>query len=103
MSELTWFKSSYSDNTGGDCVEAAFTWRKSSYSDSGGGECVEAAAAWAKSSYSDSSGGECVEVATTSVIHIRDSKDIARPSLHVSPAAWDVFIAKVRTASHPSC
>lgn len=78
MSELTWFKSSYSDNTGGDCVETAFTWRKSSYSDSGGGECVE--------------------VATTSAIHIRDSKDIARPSLRVSPAAWGVFIAEVRNS-----
>ncbi|MDQ0952341.1 hypothetical protein QFZ24_006264 [Streptomyces phaeochromogenes] len=78
MSELNWFKSSYSDSGGGDCVEAAFTWRRSSYS--------------------DSSGGECVEVATTSAIHIRDSKDIARPSLHVSPAAWGVFIAEVRNS-----
>ncbi|MFI6276496.1 DUF397 domain-containing protein [Streptomyces sp. NPDC050988] len=75
MSELTWFKSSYSDNTGGDCVEAGFTWRRSSYS--------------------DSSGGDCVEVATTSAIHIRDSKDIAQPSLRVSPAAWGAFIAGV--------
>ncbi|TRO69713.1 DUF397 domain-containing protein [Streptomyces sp. IB201691-2A2] len=78
MSELNWFKSSYSDSGGGDCVEAAFTWRRSSYS--------------------DSSGGDCVEVATTSAIHIRDSKDIARPSLHVSPAAWGVFIAEVRNS-----
>ncbi|MFC8665741.1 DUF397 domain-containing protein [Streptomyces sp. NPDC057199] len=78
MTQLTWFKSSYSDSSGGECVEAAFTWRKSSYS--------------------DSSGGDCVEVATTSAIHIRDSKDIARPSLRVSPAAWDAFIAEVRTS-----
>ena len=83
MSELNWFKSSYSDSGGGDCVEAAFTWRRSSYS--------------------DSSGGECVEVATTSAIHIRDSKDIARPALRVSPVAWGVFITEVRIASHPSC
>ncbi|MGA5501017.1 DUF397 domain-containing protein [Streptomyces umbrinus] len=83
MSELIWFKSSYSDSGGGDCVEAAFTWRRSSYS--------------------DSSGCDCVEVATTSAIHIRDSKDIARPALRVSPVAWGVFIAEVRTASHPSC
>ncbi|WP_405955190.1 DUF397 domain-containing protein [Streptomyces phaeochromogenes] len=80
MSNLTWFKSSYSDNTGGECVETAFT--------------------WFKSSYSDNTGGDCVEVATTSSIHIRDSKDIARPSLHVSPVAWGVFIAEVRNSPH---
>ena len=83
MSELNWFKSSYSDSGGGDCVEAAFTWRKSSYS--------------------DNTGGECVEVATTSAIHIRDSKDIARPSLRVSPVAWGTFIADVRTVPLSSC
>ncbi|MEV0221686.1 DUF397 domain-containing protein [Streptomyces sp. NPDC050704] len=55
---------------------------------------------WFKSSYSDSSGGECVEVATTSTIHVRDSKDISRPFLHLSPAAWDAFIAEVRTTPH---
>jgi len=103
MSELNWFKSSYSDSGGGDCVEAAFTWRRSSYSDNTGGDCVEAAGAWAKSSYSDSGGGECVEVATTSVIHIRDSQDIARPSLRVSPVAWGTFIADVRTVPLSSC
>ncbi|MCX4908555.1 DUF397 domain-containing protein [Streptomyces sp. NBC_00878] len=97
MSNLTWFKSSYSDSTGGECLEAALDWTKSSYSDNTGGECVEAAGAWAKSSYSDSSGGDCVEVAATSTIHIRDSKDIAQPSLRVSPAAWGVFIADVGT------
>ena len=103
MSELNWFKSSYSDSGGGDCVEAAFTWRRSSYSDNTGGDCVEAAGAWAKSSYSDSGGGDCVEVATTSAIHIRDSKDIARPSLRVSPVAWGTFIADVRTVPLSSC
>lgn len=42
-------------------------WRKSSYSGDTGGECVECAplgsASWRKSSYSGSSGGDCVEVA----------------------------------------
>ncbi|MCF1600274.1 DUF397 domain-containing protein, partial [Streptomyces muensis] len=38
-----WFKSSYSDDGGGNCVEVAYTWRKSSYSDGGGGNCVEVA------------------------------------------------------------
>jgi hypothetical protein len=69
---LTWFKSSYSDNTGGECLEAAFSWRKSSYS--------------------DSSGGDCVEVAPTTAIHIRDSKAPDRPYLTVSPAAWTRFL-----------
>ncbi|MEU7056182.1 DUF397 domain-containing protein [Streptomyces sp. NPDC046197] len=73
MSNLTWFKSSYSDNTGGECLEAAFT--------------------WLKSSYSDSSGGECLEVASTTHIHIRDSKTPYHPHLTVSPAAWADFLA----------
>jgi len=42
-------------------------------------------------------------VATTSAIHIRDSKDIARPSLRVSPVAWGTFIADVRTVPLSSC
>ncbi|MFI6334660.1 DUF397 domain-containing protein [Streptomyces sp. NPDC050535] len=73
MTELMWFKSSYSDSTGGECLEAAVTWRKSSYS--------------------DSSGGDCVEIATTSAIHIRDSKAPSLPHLTVSPATWTAFLA----------
>ncbi|MFD8381068.1 DUF397 domain-containing protein [Streptomyces sp. NPDC059679] len=73
MSRLTWFKSSYSDNTGGDCVEVALDWRKSSYS--------------------DSSGGECVEVATTpATVHVRDSKIPDGPNLHISADAWSDFL-----------
>ncbi|MEE1806981.1 DUF397 domain-containing protein, partial [Streptomyces sp. BE133] len=29
--ELSWFKSSYSGNEGGACIEVAYDWRKSSY------------------------------------------------------------------------
>ncbi|MFD4621568.1 DUF397 domain-containing protein [Streptomyces sp. NPDC058475] len=72
MTELKWFKSSYSDSGGGECVEAAFSWRKSSYS--------------------DNTGGECVEVATTTAIHIRDSKAPDRAYLSVSPATWTAFL-----------
>ncbi|MFJ7900531.1 DUF397 domain-containing protein [Streptomyces sp. NPDC096198] len=93
MTALAWFKSSYSDSSGGDCVEVALSWFKSSYSDSGGGECVEAAFAWHKSSHSDSGGGDCVEVARAAHIHIRDSKAPHRPHLTVSPAAWAGFLA----------
>ncbi|WP_381794973.1 DUF397 domain-containing protein [Streptomyces niveus] len=49
---------------------------------------------WFKSSYSDSSdGSECVEVATTaSAVLVRDSKNIAGPSLGLSPTAWASFV-----------
>ncbi|MER6626916.1 DUF397 domain-containing protein [Streptomyces sp. NPDC000987] len=76
MTELKWFKSSYSDSGGGDCVEVALSWRKSSYS--------------------DSSGGECVEVAACTLIHVRDSKAPETPHLTVSPATWSAFLGGVR-------
>jgi hypothetical protein len=74
---LHWFKSSYSDDGGGACVEVAYAWRKSSYSDSGGGACVEVAA--------------CPHATT---IHIRDSKNApGGPTLTVSGDAWASFLA----------
>ncbi|MEU5219090.1 DUF397 domain-containing protein [Streptomyces sp. NPDC020807] len=49
--------------------------------------------AWFKSSYSDAEGGACVEVAAgTGTVHIRDSKDVTRPGLRVSPDAWSGFV-----------
>ncbi|MGW1871905.1 DUF397 domain-containing protein [Streptomyces sp. NPDC001975] len=72
-SELTWFKSSYSSGSEGDCVEVALHWRKSSYS--------------------SGSQGDCLEVATCpTTIHIRDSKDRQGPHLTLSPAAWAGFL-----------
>lgn len=71
-STLRWFKSSYSDDGGGDnCVEVALDWRKSTYSDSGGGDCVEVAA--------------CPEA-----VHVRDSKNPG-PVLTLTPATWVGF------------
>ncbi|MEO3975621.1 DUF397 domain-containing protein [Streptomyces sp. CAU 1734] len=70
--ELSWFKSSYSDDGGGNCIEVA--WFKSSYSGGGGGNCVE------------------VSVRAEAVL-IRDSKNKQRPPLTVSPAAWSTFTA----------
>ncbi|MFK0158311.1 DUF397 domain-containing protein [Streptomyces sp. NPDC090499] len=71
---LRWFKSSYSDSGGGDCVETAYTWRKSSYSDDGGGQCREIS--------------PCPQA-----IHIRDSKTApAGPHLSLSPTAWAGFL-----------
>lgn len=72
---LNWFKSSYSDGEGGDCLEAAYTWRKSSHSD---GE-----------------GGECVEISTCPhAIHIRDSKNPTGPHLTLSPTTWSAFLQR---------
>ncbi|NUK12831.1 DUF397 domain-containing protein [Streptomyces lunaelactis] len=70
---LRWFKSSYSSDSGGDCIEVAFDWHKSSYS--------------------SSSGGDCVEVATCpQAIHVRDSKNPDGPQLAVTPDTWSTFV-----------
>ncbi|NGO43281.1 DUF397 domain-containing protein [Streptomyces ureilyticus] len=72
--DLAWFKSSYSSNEGGDCLEVAYAWRKSSYS--------------------SDEGGNCVEVAThPSAVHIRDSKNPTGPVLTVAPASWAAFVS----------
>ncbi|WKX11609.1 DUF397 domain-containing protein [Streptomyces sp. NL15-2K] len=63
--ELSWFKSSYSDGEGGECLEAAYPWRKSSHSSGEGGDCLEVA--------------PCPHT-----IHIRDSKNPTGPQLSVS-------------------
>ncbi|MCX5342804.1 DUF397 domain-containing protein [Streptomyces atratus] len=67
-----WFKSSYSSEQGGACLEVAYTWRKSSYSGSEGGQCVEIAA-------------------HPAAIHIRDSKNPDGPTLTVAPTTWTAF------------
>ncbi|MFB7212226.1 DUF397 domain-containing protein [Streptomyces sp. NPDC056255] len=68
-------------------------WFKSSYSDSGGGNCIEVAFDWRKSSYSSDSGGECIEVATCPhSVHIRDSKVPDGPTFAVAPGAWAAFL-----------
>ncbi|MFJ3796704.1 DUF397 domain-containing protein [Streptomyces sp. NPDC090088] len=74
--ELAWFKSSYSGTAGDNCLEVALAWRKSSFSSDQGDNCIE------------------VAVAPTT-IHIRDSKDRARPHLAVTPAAWSAFVTAV--------
>ncbi|MFF4247037.1 DUF397 domain-containing protein [Streptomyces sp. NPDC001822] len=48
---------------------------------------------WSRSSYSAGDGGECVEVASTGhAVLVRDSKDVTRPHLTVSPARWAHFV-----------
>ncbi|MBL1291382.1 DUF397 domain-containing protein [Streptomyces sp. For3] len=77
-------------------------WRKSSYSGNTGGECVECTvtggAAWRKSSYSGSTGGECLEVADgcAASVPVRDSKNPAGPVLVLGTAAWQAFVDGLR-------
>ncbi|MFJ8028151.1 DUF397 domain-containing protein [Streptomyces sp. NPDC096311] len=71
--ELAWFKSTYSGDSSGDCIEVALSWRKSTYS--------------------SGSQGDCVEVATCpTTIHIRDSKNTSGPQLTLSPTTWTEFV-----------
>ncbi|MEU1127268.1 DUF397 domain-containing protein [Streptomyces sp. NPDC005899] len=73
--------------------DTALTWFKSSYSSDQGGACVEVAYHWHKSSYSSDQGGNCVEVsAHPRAVHIRDSKVTDGPVLTVPPAAWSAFV-----------
>ncbi|MEV7586214.1 DUF397 domain-containing protein [Streptomyces erythrochromogenes] len=75
-------------------------WFKSSYSSDEGGQCLEVAYAWRKSSYSGDEGGQCVEVATCScadTVHVRDSKVADGPVLALAPAAWDGLTRWVRS------
>ncbi|MFF0215730.1 DUF397 domain-containing protein [Streptomyces vinaceus] len=76
-SRLVWFKSSYSDAQGSDCIEIALDWRKSTYS--------------------DGQGANCVEVATCAhTIHVRDSKlGEDGPAFTVPAGAWTAFLARV--------
>ncbi|WP_171114733.1 MULTISPECIES: DUF397 domain-containing protein [unclassified Streptomyces] len=74
------------------------TWRKSSYSGDTGGQCIECAplgtAAWRKSSYSGDTGGDCVEVADlTAHVAIRDSKNPAHGALTVAPETFTAFVS----------
>ncbi|MGW5402333.1 DUF397 domain-containing protein [Streptomyces sp. NPDC003952] len=72
-------------------------WRKSSYSGDTGGQCVECAplgaAAWHKSSHSSDTGGDCVEIAPQPCrIAVRDSKVPDGPAFTVAPAAFAEFV-----------
>jgi hypothetical protein len=89
-----WRKSSYSDSTGGDCVEVGH-WRKSRYCAGTGAGCVEVAL-WRKSTHSTSTGGNCVEVSAPGAILVRDTTDRTGPSLSFPPATWRHFLATLR-------
>jgi hypothetical protein len=70
-------------------------WRKSSYSDSTGGNCVEVGH-WRKSSHSDSIGGSCVEVSAPGGILVRDTTDRTGPALAFRAPAWRHFLTTLR-------
>ncbi|MEV5530243.1 DUF397 domain-containing protein [Streptomyces prunicolor] len=75
-------------------------WRRSSYSNGTGGECVEVAGAipgaalWRASSYSNGSGGECLEVRDDlpGVVPVRDSKVPDGSALFIPAPAWAPFV-----------
>ncbi|WP_409058764.1 DUF397 domain-containing protein [Streptomyces sp. SYP-A7185] len=72
-------------------------WRKSTYSGNTGGDCVECAplngAAWRKSTYSGNTGGECIEFAPREgAIALRDSKNPEEGALTTTPRAFATFV-----------
>ncbi|GGL39518.1 hypothetical protein GCM10010095_25660 [Streptomyces anthocyanicus] len=49
--------------------------------------------AWYKSSYSGTQGDSCVEIAIAEQdVHVRDSKDVARPAFAVGRDGWRTFV-----------
>ncbi|MFF0450621.1 DUF397 domain-containing protein [Streptomyces sp. NPDC004609] len=53
--------------------------------------------AWFKSSYSGTAGDNCIEIAATDqTVHVRDSKDLARPHFAVGRDGWSAFVQYVR-------
>ncbi|MFE5972500.1 DUF397 domain-containing protein [Streptomyces sp. NPDC056460] len=83
LTHAHWFKSSYSNGEGGDCVEVSYDFTD---------------AAWRKSSYSDGDGGNCLEVldGVTGVVPVRDSKNPTGPALLVPTAVWTAFVAGLK-------
>ncbi|WP_329541382.1 DUF397 domain-containing protein [Streptomyces sp. NBC_01220] len=77
-------------------MSTARTWFKSSYSGDEGGQCLEVAYDWQKSSYSGSEGGQCVEIAAhPAAVHVRDSKNPEGPTLTLAPTTWTAFAAHI--------
>ncbi|MEU9186894.1 DUF397 domain-containing protein [Streptomyces sp. NPDC048484] len=73
------------------------TWLKSSYSDGSGGNCLEVAR-WRKSTYSAGDGGDCLEVAPGHPTHtpVRDSKNPLGPKLAFRDEAWTAFVENLK-------
>ncbi|MET9885270.1 DUF397 domain-containing protein [Streptomyces sp. NPDC006430] len=84
LSTARWRKSSYSNASGGDCVEVA--------------EAFPGAARWRKSSHSNGDGGDCVEVADglVGIVPVRDSKRPHAPAVIVTAGAWVPFVRALK-------
>ncbi|MFD7867107.1 DUF397 domain-containing protein [Streptomyces sp. NPDC059783] len=78
---------------------SAAAWHKSSYSDGSGGNCLEMGT-WRKSTYSDASGGNCLEVRDghPDIVPVRDSKATDGPALVFRAAAWSAFVSGLKGA-----
>ncbi|MGB8941795.1 MAG: DUF397 domain-containing protein [Streptomyces sp.] len=72
-------------------------WHKASYSDGSGGNCLEVAR-WRKSTHSAGDGGDCLEVADghPHLVPVRDSKNPTGPKLVFRPTAWSAFLADLK-------
>ncbi|MFJ4503444.1 DUF397 domain-containing protein [Streptomyces sp. NPDC088864] len=59
-----------------------------------------ATVAWRKSSYSGGDGGDCLEVldGIPNAVPVRDSKVTDGPAIVFRAAAWQTFVADVKTA-----
>ena len=56
---------------------------------------------WRKSSRSDSSGGNCIEIADMStIITVRDSKNVDGPVLAFGRSAFRTFVGEIRAGRH---
>jgi hypothetical protein len=84
LSTAVWRKSTYSNGSGGNCLEVA--------------EAFPGAARWRKSTYSNGDGGDCVEVcdAHTAVVPVRDSKVPHGPVLTITAPAWTSFVTSLK-------
>ncbi|WP_314221103.1 DUF397 domain-containing protein [Streptomyces zaehneri] len=86
------------------------TWRKSSYSNTTGGDCLEVSddflstATWRKSSYSNPDGGNCLEVAegVPALVPVRDSKAPERGALLFDAGVWSVFVSSITMSAWPN-
>ncbi|WP_328789563.1 DUF397 domain-containing protein [Streptomyces sp. NBC_00273] len=89
LSAATWRKSSYSNGTGGDCVEVA--------------EAFPGAAVWRTSTYTNGDNGDCVEVADglSGVVPVRDSKRPQGPAVVVTAGAWGPFVRALKAGELP--
>lgn len=79
---------------------SAAIWHKSTYSDASGGNCLEMAT-WRKSTYSGGDGGNCLEVADglAGIVPVRDSKSPELTGIVFPASAWSAFVANLKSGS----